>query len=156
MGDIDLQIQYNDPRFPDQCSRDSVRAYGSPYKSTLHGANSKCEPFVCSSWWAPFFKVIKLLIDPWPGTQTKVFGVNTGLSSTSWECFINNISFSINPPDSSDSNNRIICEDGLVDGPHNPIIDATGLDDQTFGLMIFNMFRPLTYYLIRQPSSSII
>ena len=79
------------------------------------------------------FQVIKLLINLWPGTQIKIVGVNTGESSPTWQCFIDNISFSINPPDSSDSNNRVICEeDTLVDGPHNLIIDATVLNNQTF------------------------
>ena len=75
-----------------------------------------------------------MLIDLWPGTQIKVVGVNIGLSSPTWECFIDNIGFSIYPNDGSDSNNRVICEeDTLVDGPHNLVVDATVLNNsQTF------------------------
>ena len=40
VDDVDSQIQYTGPWFLDQGSRDSVGAYGTPYKSTLHGTNS--------------------------------------------------------------------------------------------------------------------
>ena len=40
VDDVDTNIQYTGPWYPDQGSRDSVGNFGPPYQSTLHGVNS--------------------------------------------------------------------------------------------------------------------
>ena len=40
MDDVDSQIQYTGPWFPDQGSQDSVGNFGPPYLSTMHGTKS--------------------------------------------------------------------------------------------------------------------
>jgi hypothetical protein len=41
VDDVDSQIQYTGPWFPDQGgSQDSVGNFGPPYQNTLHGTNS--------------------------------------------------------------------------------------------------------------------
>ena len=40
VDDVDPNIQYTGPWYPDQGSRDSVGNFGPSYQSTLHGINS--------------------------------------------------------------------------------------------------------------------
>ena len=40
VDDVDPNIQYTGPWYPDQGSRDSAGNFGPSYQSTLHGVNS--------------------------------------------------------------------------------------------------------------------
>ena len=62
VDDVDSQIQYTGPWFPDQGSQDSVGNFGPPYQSTMHGTNSNASLSFAFYGEHHFLKFVKLLI----------------------------------------------------------------------------------------------
>lgn len=62
VDDVDPQIQYTGPWFPDHGSQDSVGNFGPPYQSTMHGTNSNASLSFAFHGEHHFPKSIKLLI----------------------------------------------------------------------------------------------
>jgi hypothetical protein len=60
VDDVDSQIQYTGPWFPDQGSQDSVGNFGPPYQSTMHGTISNASLSFAFHGEHYFPKLIKL------------------------------------------------------------------------------------------------
>ncbi|KAF8816837.1 hypothetical protein BYT27DRAFT_7076418 [Phlegmacium glaucopus] len=121
VDDVDSEIQYTGPWFPDEGSQDSLGHNGPTYRSTLHGTKSDAS-----------------LSFAFNGTQFRVVGSinirnDSGVVDPTWQCFIDDINIDPIPPSPDPENNWIFCEqDTLLDGPHTITVNVTVLKNQTF------------------------